>query len=254
MDLVRSMGMCRNNSVRVMLSYSSRCEGVITETKRLRERCSTRELIIWVTEGSEARPGRSASALGTLSGICGATVCIELSTRGSRAESEGALVGREGLVGGFISRRVSVRICSVCVSSRVSNAAFSEPRFRHVVSSVETKEVGYVIMGSLSHLNESCVRANGLMRHMFPVVGVHFMTVASGCSSSGGSTSLVITIAGVTGSLCTGSVSGGVSSDGRRTVRGNVPAKGITCNCGMIFGRGGIGMVIRSGRTTSIME
>lgn len=50
---------------------------------------------------------------------------------------------------------------------------------------MRTKGVGYIMAGSLSHLNEGCVVAKRCARLCFPDRGIHCVTVSSNMSDRG---------------------------------------------------------------------
>ncbi len=192
----------------------------------------------------------------------GITVCLHLSERSnslSRSSKtggrDGDVDGRELLVCDFLGDRPRLRICKRCGSSNIDNSAFSHTSFREVVSSVSTKGMGYIVIGSRSHFKHSCVRIKGCGRGVFPRGKIHFVTVGRNCSSTSTSSSSSVTFAvgDFIRSFCVHSVSGGVESRLRAGVGGNRCASGFIIFKCAGSPRGGGGLVV-SPCTTRIIQ
>ncbi len=131
----------------------------------------------------------------------------------------------------------SVRLMSVCTSSNCDNAGFSHPSFGQVVRSIRTGQVGYVIMGSLSHFKQGCVRIKGCLSGIFILGRVHFVTLGGGCSgikNCGGTIGglVAMNMAGIAGRACTTGASLGIQKALGLEQRRNGFVNSFTaCNC-----------------------
>ncbi len=188
-------------------------------------------------------------------GVIGTKDCDHLSHRSKSGVRDSDVHGRGSLVSSCTARE-NFHVIRRCISSKCSNAGFSHPHFRGVVRSIGGKGVGYVVIGSLSHLKQGCVRANQCLRGVFPFLGIHFVTVGSRCSdtSRAKSTSRVmVPFGGLVGSTCYHSVSVGVED---RLSMGE-GGKGFvndftTCNC--LGSPTSGGRLIVSRMTTRVIE
>ncbi len=206
-----------------------------------------------VTEGDEGGANAMRMTMGpTTGGAFSTTLCTEVSIRAREGQRTSAVKGRLRLLGSCMSRGPSVRVCSICDSSSVDNASFLHPRFSQVVGSVHSNGMGYIVMGSFSHLKHGFLRSNRCVRVMFPFFNIHFVTVASQFSALGRRTSVSMRLGGLTGRVCTGSVSEGVYSAVHSVRRRKGFTKdGTPCKC-QLTPRSGRYLVI-SRRATPIM-
>ncbi len=156
---------------------------------------------------------------------------------------DGDVSGRGRLVLSCIQSGTSVGVISVQRSSKCAKASCRHPSFRHVVSSVGTKAMGYIVMGSLSHFNERCVGTKGCVSHLFPCCNIQLVTVGSKVSAvaEDDSSSFDVVVGGLVGSGCYHSVSVGVHDRLRIGEGGNRFVKTFTpCKCGGSNRSGGL--------------
>ncbi len=193
-----------------------------------------------------------------MAGICGATVCTELSIRSAHPNGDKSALGaRVCFVGGCLRSGPCLGRVLAFSSGNFSKADFSQPKFRTLVSTMEGNRIGYVIMGSFSHFNHGCVRANDCVRGIFPFVKMEFVSVGSSCSDSG-PTSEGGRFSGSVGRLygrrITESVSGGMGSAFGAGERGNRFVNACTPRKCLGSPRSGRGLVVSPRATPMVLE
>ncbi len=207
-----------------------------------------------VTQVSEGSSSRGGARDGFSPRNFHATVCIQLSMRSGNGRSTSSLRGRVTLLRSCLRDRPGLGLIRVCSSGKFANASFSEPTFAQLFTSMRGKHVGYVIMGSFSELKQGCVRAKRCLRGVFPFLKIHFVSIGSNCSdaSTGTNTLLTTSLGGLVGSVCTGSVSGGVySAVGSGHIHKSCVNGCTPCKC-LGSRRGGGGLII-SPRVTPVI-
>ncbi len=147
-------------------------------------------------------------------------MCDELSSSSNfvTGSRDGDVIGRGGLLSGFIGgrRRLSGYGAVRVSSSNCSNAGFGHPKTRGVLTVTERHGVRYVVIGSLSHFNEGCVRINKCIRRIFPFLNVEFVSIGSFFSDGAGRTtnSLSVKFGGLVRDCCPRRASEGMSRNG----------------------------------------
>lgn len=110
-------------------------------------------------------------------------LCRHLSHSSGLRNRDCDVNGRGGLLAGITGRGNCAGLIRF-LSSNVSNIAVGHPNFIRVVRRLRRKGTSTIFIGSLSHLNQGCVRIKQLARRFFPSRSVQLITISSGVSAT----------------------------------------------------------------------
>lgn len=127
-----------------------------------------------------------------------ATLCRHLSESSSLTNRSGSVAGRGGCLrsctgGGNFGGAYRF------ASSNFSKIGFGHPNFRSLVGRMRTKGIRALVIGSVDHLKQGCLRINFCARILFPRGGIQFLTVGGDVSDGGTSSGSFTPFLGVVG-------------------------------------------------------
>lgn len=111
-----------------------------------------------------------------------------------RKDSE-ALQNQKTLLRNFIQDKLDLHLVEICEDNGETGTNFNRPGFEHMMEQIRAGKADCVVVKDLSRFGRDYIEAGNYLEHIFPHIGVRFISISDGYDSMDATTADCLTIA-----------------------------------------------------------